>query len=144
METVHRLRSLVVDLHVLGAEFARTNGLHATDVRALILLLDAQRTGQPATPTWLREQLHLNSASTTALIDRLEKAGHVRRQRDDEDRRRVLVEVTPEAMDMGEAFFGPVLTNAGTAIGAYSAKELATVEKFLADMQHALGADLRK
>jgi DNA-binding MarR family transcriptional regulator len=32
----------------------------------------------------------------TAVIDRLEHAGYARRVRDDEDRRRVKVEVTPK------------------------------------------------
>ncbi|MFD6857862.1 MarR family winged helix-turn-helix transcriptional regulator [Rhodococcus sp. NPDC060090] len=133
--TVHQLRALVVELHLLGAEFARVNGMHATDVRALICLLDADRATRPATPTWLREQLHLESASVTALIDRMEKAGHVRRRRDDRDRRRVLLEVTAAAKERGWAFFGPLLASATTALDTYSAEELITIDKFLADMR---------
>ncbi|NLV79992.1 MAG: MarR family transcriptional regulator [Rhodococcus sp.] len=138
LDTVHRLRALVVELHLLGAEFARTHGLHATDLRALICLLDAERSGREATPTWLREQLHLNSASVTALIDRMERSGHVRRQRDDRDRRRVLIHVTPEAVQLGQSFFGPVIANATTAIGTYSAGQLQTIDSFLADMHRAI------
>lgn len=138
LATVHRLRALVVELHLLGAEFARAHGLHATDVRALICLLDAARGGRDASPTWLREQLHLNSASVTALIDRMEKSGHVRRQRDNRDRRRVLIQVTPEAVQLGWSFFGPVIANVTTAIDTYSAEQLKTVDKFLADMQQAM------
>jgi DNA-binding MarR family transcriptional regulator len=37
---------------------------------------------------------HLSPAAVTAALDRLERAGYVRRVRDHEDRRRVLVEVT--------------------------------------------------
>jgi hypothetical protein len=48
--------------------------LHSTDVRALIHLLDAARAGRNATPGWLGSQLGLNSASVTALVDRLEDA----------------------------------------------------------------------
>ncbi|MFZ2527091.1 MAG: MarR family transcriptional regulator [Rhodococcus sp. (in: high G+C Gram-positive bacteria)] len=138
MDTVHRLRALVVEMHLLGAEFARTHGLHATDLRALICLLDAQRNGLEATPTWLGEQLHLNSASVTALIDRMEKSGRVRRQRDLRDRRRVLIQVTPDAVQLGWSFFGPVIANATTAIGKYSAGQLRTIDGFLADMQRAI------
>lgn len=135
LSAVHRLRALVVDLHLLGAEFARVNGLHPTDVRALICLLDAGRSGQVATPTWLREQLHLNSASVTALIDRMEKAGHVRRTRDGQDRRRVLLEVTPAAMELGWSFFGPLMSNATAALDSYSPDELKAVDRFLSDMR---------
>lgn len=140
LETVHRLRALVVDLHLLGAEFARTHGLHATDLRALICLLDAERNNFEATPTWLREQLHLNSASVTALIDRMERSGHVRRQRDDRDRRKVLIHVTPEAVQLGQSFFGPVIANATTAIGTYSAEQLQTIGSFLADIHQAISS----
>ncbi|NLE82026.1 MAG: MarR family transcriptional regulator [Rhodococcus sp.] len=140
LDTVHRLRALVVELHLLGADFARMHGLHATDLRALICLLDAERNGREATPTWLREQLHLNSASVTALIDRMEKSGHVRRQRDHQDRRRVLIHVTPEAVQLGQSFFGPAIANATNAIGAYSAVQVQTIARFLADMQQSIDA----
>ncbi|WP_226435538.1 MarR family transcriptional regulator [Rhodococcus yananensis] len=138
LDTVHRLRALVVELHLLGADFARKHGLHATDLRALICLLDAERNDREATPTWLREQLHLNSASVTALIDRMEKSGHVRRRRDHRDRRRVLIHVTPEAVQLGQSFFGPAIANATNAIGTYNAGQIQTIASFLADMQQAI------
>lgn len=40
----------------------------------------------------------LTSGSASRLVDRLEKAGYVTRQRDEQDRRRVLVEPVPAAM----------------------------------------------
>jgi DNA-binding MarR family transcriptional regulator len=42
----------------------------------------------------------------TALLDRLEKKGLVRRTRDTEDRRRVLVEVTPELRERAAELYG--------------------------------------
>ena len=44
----------------------------------------------------------------TAALDRLERAGHVRRVRGTSDRRQVLVEVTPRARDQTEAIWGPI------------------------------------
>ncbi|MFE3292990.1 MarR family winged helix-turn-helix transcriptional regulator [Rhodococcus sp. NPDC059234] len=137
-DVVHRLRALTVDLHLLGAEFARAHDLHPTDIRALICLLDAERRDHPATPGLLRRELRLNSASVTAVIDRLERAGHVRRQRDPGDRRRVLIEVTPTAVELGQAFFGPVIARATTAVDGYSTHEVRTVLRFLTDMQRAV------
>ena len=52
--------------------------------------------------------LGLNSAGTTAVVDRLERLGHARRVRDARDRRRVLVEVEKRAVELGQAFFGPL------------------------------------
>src|ERR1051326_8749948 len=90
MAVVHQLRAVTVELNLMAAEFAGANGLHVTDLRALIELLDAERDGVVAAPGWLGERLRLGSPSATALVDRLERLGHVRRTRDEADRRRVL------------------------------------------------------
>jgi DNA-binding MarR family transcriptional regulator len=42
----------------------------------------------------------------TAVIDRLEHAGYARRVRDDEDRRRVKVEVTPKLEQKAGSMYG--------------------------------------
>src|SRR5689334_20829226 len=79
MAVVHQLRAVTVELNLVAAEFADANGLHVTDLRAIIELLDAERDGLVATPGWLAERLRLGSASATALVDRLERLGHVQR-----------------------------------------------------------------
>jgi len=132
---VHGLRELVVQLNLLGSEFARTHGLHATDVRALIALLDASRAGTVATPGWLGQQLGLNSASTTALVDRLEKDGLVARERDAQDRRRVRLQVTESAEQLGWSFFGPLIGRAVGVLDSFSPEELATIDEFLSKMR---------
>ncbi|MFC8392883.1 MULTISPECIES: MarR family winged helix-turn-helix transcriptional regulator [unclassified Streptomyces] len=131
MGLVHSLRAVTVEFDLLGAEFAARHGLHPTDVRALIHLLDAARAGTRATPGWLGEQLRLNSSGTTALVDRLERLGWVRRSRDTADRRRVLLEVEEEATRLGWAFFGPVIGEVVTAAEGFEAGELETVRRFL-------------
>ncbi|MFC9117122.1 MarR family winged helix-turn-helix transcriptional regulator [Streptomyces sp. NPDC057092] len=131
MELVHLLRAVTVEFDLLGAEFAARHGLHPTDVRALIHLLDAARSGTRATPGWLGEQLRLNSAGTTALVDRLERLELVRRSRDTVDRRRVLLDVEEKATRLGWAFFGPVIDEVVAASDDFDAGELATVRRFL-------------
>jgi DNA-binding MarR family transcriptional regulator len=140
MQLVHLLRAVTIDLDLLGAKFASTHGLHPTDVRALIHLLDADRTGVAATPGWLGAQVGLNSASTTALIDRLERLGHVRRSRDPADRRRVLLSVDPSAIELGWTFFGPLIERLLTAMQAFTDDELDTARRFLLAMQNAVPA----
>jgi DNA-binding MarR family transcriptional regulator len=134
LQLVHLLRGLTVEFDLFAAEFANTHRLHPTDLRALIHLLDAARAGTVATPGWLGEQLGLNSASTTGLIDRLEKAGHVRRVRDTQDRRRVLLAVEEQAIALGWSFFGPLITELVTAMRSFSDAELDTVRRFLLAM----------
>lgn len=138
LQLVHQLRAISVELDLARADFARANALHDTDVRALIHLLDADRAGIPATAGWLGAQLGLTSPSTTALIDRLEGAGHVRRERSARDRRKVEIRVTAEAMALGWAFFGPLLTGMVGAMRSFGADELETVERFLRRVAEAV------
>ncbi|MGD0440148.1 MAG: MarR family transcriptional regulator [Acidimicrobiales bacterium] len=68
-------------------------GLNATDVRC-VDLLDQYGT---MTAGALAAVAGLSTGAVTFLLDRLERAGFVRRVRDDQDRRRVLVELAPLA-----------------------------------------------
>ncbi|MFI8567406.1 MarR family winged helix-turn-helix transcriptional regulator [Rhodococcus sp. NPDC078407] len=132
---VHQLRALTVDLDLLGAEFAQRHTLHPTDIRALICLLDADRAGARATPGWLGGQLGLESASITALIDRMTKRDLVRREPDPSDRRRVLLRVTSHASELGTTFFGPVIGRAVTELARFTPDQRATIDEFLTTMR---------
>ncbi|SEB66152.1 MarR family winged helix-turn-helix transcriptional regulator [Streptomyces sp. TLI_105] len=136
---VHLLRAVTVEFDVLGAEFAARHGLHPTDVRALIHLLDAERAGTRATPGWLGEQLRLNSAGTTSLVDRLERLALVSRSRDTADRRRVLLKVEEKATELGWAFFGPVIGEVVAVAEDFEAGELETVRRFLTAVLESVG-----
>ena len=138
--TVHRLRALTLLLDAAGAAFAARNGLSATDVRALVCLLDRERAGVPASPTWLAGQLRVTTASVTALLDRLERAGHVRRVPRSDDRRRVDVLVQDSAKELGWAFFGPLIDATATVLDCRSAGERAVIDAFLDDMVAAVDA----
>lgn len=71
-------------------------GMHPTDVQCLNLLTLEDG---PVTTGRIAELTGLTSGSATRLVDRLEKAGLVTRQRDEADRRRVLVAVRPETLE---------------------------------------------
>ncbi len=137
-QVVHLLRAVTLELNLLGTDFATDNGLHVTDLRAIIELLDAERDRVGATPTWLGDQLRLNSASVTALVDRLERMGHVQRRRDNADRRRVLLAVTPSAKQVGLAFFGPLIGRIITAMAEFDDDEVDTIHRFLRTMIRAI------
>lgn len=137
MEIVHLLRAVAVELGLHSARFANSNGMHPTDVRALISLLDAARAGRDMTAGRLGAELGLNSAGTTALVDRLERLGHVRRVRDQRDRRRVLVEVDERAVELGREFFGPLISRTVELLGGYDERERAAVRTFLTGVREA-------
>ena len=74
----------------------------------------------------------------TALVDRLEKVGHVRRVRDPEDRRRVVLEMSDSAMAAGAEHFGGLQRDLAAAMEGYSDDELAVVRRFLVDMTEVI------
>ncbi|MER5685649.1 MarR family transcriptional regulator [Streptomyces sp. NPDC002205] len=137
MEIVHLLRKVTVEFGLRQAEFASRHGMHPTDVRALICLLDAERAGTDATAGWLGAQLGLNSAGTTAVIDRLERLGHLTRTRDPRDRRRVLLTVDPRAVELGRSFFGPLIDNTVAVLHDFDESETAAVRRFLSAAHRA-------
>lgn len=136
--TVHRLRALTLVLEQHGGAFAAQNGLGGTDVRALVALLDMERAGVAASPTRLARELRLTTASTTVLLDRLERAGHVRRVARTDDRRRVDVAVTDAAKELGWAFFGPLIAATRGVLEERSTDERAVIDRFLDDLVAAL------
>ena len=83
-------------------------GVHSTDNECL----DFLTLNGPATAGQIADFIGLTTGAVTAMIDRLEKAGFVRREHDKADRRRVIVipdvekiaqELGPYAMPMGIA-----------------------------------------
>ena len=78
-------------------------GINRTDGRCLDVI---DREG-PVAAGRLAEASGLTTAAVTAVIDRLEKAGYARRVGDPNDRRRVLVELTPLARERAAVIWGP-------------------------------------
>lgn len=142
MEIVHLLRAVTVELGLHSARFAGSNGMHPTDVRALIALMDARRAGEEMTAGRLGTALGLNSAGTTALLDRLERAGHVRRVRGERDRRKVAVEVDERAVELGRSFFGPLIERSVELLRGYDEHQLSAIRDFLGGVREAAAADM--
>ncbi|WNV75939.1 MarR family transcriptional regulator [Geodermatophilus sp. DSM 44513] len=132
------LRRLSLDLDAVGQRFAALHGLGRTDCRALVAIMDAARRGEALTAGALGRTVDLSSASVTALVDRLERVGHVRRVRDADDRRRVTLEISPSAMAAGVEFFGGLNRDLLAAMAAHPDEELAVVHRFLTEMSDVI------
>jgi len=117
-------------------EMAERSGSHPTDLTAVSLL--ARHAGQPLTVSALGEQLNLSRAATTSLVDRLERVGHVRRVRDETDRRRIYLHTTEAADAAAEAVLKNFLDRTVAALEGYSDAELAAARRFLTDVCAAL------
>lgn len=94
--------ALTVLFHSRVAELM---GLSPTDEKCLDM---AMRAEGPITAGRIAELSGLSTGAVTGVIDRLERAGYVRRVRDPHDRRKVLVEVT--VRDEGK--FSPLFAGA--------------------------------
>lgn len=137
------LRRMNVELDQLGHQFAAQHRLHPTDMRALVAIMDAAHGGQAMTPSRLGEELQLTSPTVTALVDRLERQGHLRRVRDQRDRRRVSLEIAPQAMALGAEFFGPLNRELLAAMDTFSDGDLGVAGRFLEAMTEAIVANRR-
>jgi DNA-binding MarR family transcriptional regulator len=138
-----QLFAAAIALAQLGEDFDKLHGLQGAEGEALLLVLDASRaagldTGPdaepgavPMTPGRLGKALRLPSASVTAVIDRLERAGHVQRVRDTNDRRRVLLVPTAAARRAHDAYWSGLNEQVVTAMAAFSSDELAAIDRFL-------------
>ncbi|WP_404429243.1 MarR family transcriptional regulator [Microbacterium lacus] len=72
-------------------------GLADNEIRVMEYVISTATAGQDATPSDISRRLGISSASTTALLDRLERAGMVERASHPTDRRSILISATPEA-----------------------------------------------
>jgi DNA-binding MarR family transcriptional regulator len=137
-EIVNLLRSYSVEAQHVGHAFAQRHGLHPTDLQALIAVMHAEGRGDPLTPGRLGEAIGLSSGATTAAIDRLERAGHLRRTRESTDRRVVHLRYGAPGMALAMEFFGPLGKRTDKVMAGFSDGDLQLVHRFLRDMNEAL------
>ncbi|KAA1027043.1 MarR family transcriptional regulator [Pseudonocardia sp. EV170527-09] len=116
--------------HEFTGRQARRAGLHPTDLWALRLLDVHGSLG----PTELARRLDLRPASTTALIDRLEAAGHLERVPDPHDRRRVTVRSREESFRARLAQWEPAVRALDDVARRLSDDEGAVVERYLREV----------
>ncbi|MGW7275830.1 MarR family winged helix-turn-helix transcriptional regulator [Streptomyces sp. NPDC054864] len=131
-----QLRRMNGEINRLVHTFAAAQNLHPTDVLALAAILDADA---PLTPGRLREHLGLTSGAVTACLDRLERAGHVRRSRDTVDRRVVHLHYEADARGVARSSFRPLADATSSALDRFGEGELEVVQRFLTAMNEELG-----
>lgn len=112
---------------IVSQTVAARFGLNTTDLECLdlIQLEGSVSAGRLAAATGL------TSGATTALIDRLERAGYVERIDDPADRRRVLVRIRKGAIDDIARVYVPMQKRMFALWSRYNEAELAVIEDFL-------------
>ncbi|MBU1174515.1 MAG: MarR family transcriptional regulator [Alphaproteobacteria bacterium] len=107
--------------------FADLLGINRTDGRCLDIV---QRLGQ-ITAGELARQSGLTTGAVTAVIDRLEMAGYLRRIRDAADRRKVFVELTELAEAITDAVYRRIDEISDAGMGALAIEQLELIARFL-------------
>jgi DNA-binding MarR family transcriptional regulator len=125
-EFIAAIRASQTATELLDSAVADYLGIGRTDYRCLDIL---DQEG-PMTAGRLAERARLSPGATTALLDRLESKGLARRTRDTQDRRRVLVEVTPELRGQAAQLYGTPEEGAA-ALGGYTDAQLELLTAFL-------------
>jgi len=85
----------------------------------------------PLSPGELGSELGLSSPATTALINRLERAGHLSRERHPSDRRKVVLRTRDQGMRIALAFFLPLGQALHQVMDEFDNEELRIVLRFL-------------
>jgi DNA-binding MarR family transcriptional regulator len=130
------LRKVSAQSVLLSDTVARLVGLHSTDLECLDLLF----LSGPATAGRLAAHTGLTTGATTAVIDRLERSGYVRRTRDSHDRRLVMVEALPAGMKRIAPLYQRLADAMAQMHGDYDDRQLALVVEYMTRAVD-LGAD---
>jgi DNA-binding MarR family transcriptional regulator len=124
----HQAQLLAATVVLFEQAAADRLGLHVAHLHCANLL----RLTGPMTAGQIAELTGLTTGSVTSMVDRLERAGYVRRESDPHDRRRVVVQADAEAM---ERDIGPLYASLAEAtvqlLNGYSDEGLAFLVEHL-------------
>jgi DNA-binding MarR family transcriptional regulator len=124
------VRDYGVNLTLFRNAMSEWAGLNVTDMECLRLLFQKGI----ATPSELSKFTGLTSGATTAMLDRLEKAGLIERRPNPNDRRGSLIAPAPTSEQKAASWFTSARTAQDELISSYSESELEIIadvfEKF--------------
>lgn len=138
MNTLARLREAELLLSEASRKYMK---LSDQDMRALHYLIVAKRQGQIVTPSALAAHLRISAASTTKLLNRLERGNHIVRRLHPQDRRAFMIEITPETETSARESVGRQQARRFHAAARLTRDEREVVTRFLADMTDEISLD---
>ncbi|QZY51306.1 MULTISPECIES: MarR family winged helix-turn-helix transcriptional regulator [Microbacteriaceae] len=107
----------------------RALDLGATELRCLDWLTEGVMSSGE-----LAKAIGLRPAATTTLVDRLCRRGLVRRGPAPADRRKVLIELTPEGQEVLWRMYGPLVQDGHRLLGEFDAEQILAFERLLSAM----------
>ena len=115
----------------------RHHGLSAAGRQALAIL---EGSAEPLSPTTIAERLLVTTASTTSLLDTLERRGLLTRLPDPDDRRKLLVSLTEEGRQVVDDFLPEVVTLQTAVMAGLGEAERRRLMRSLAAIRAAISA----
>jgi DNA-binding MarR family transcriptional regulator len=131
------VRAVVQAATDADVELARRLRMRPMDYAAVGHVMTA---APPIGPLQLSHSLGISSGSATELVDRLERSGHLQRHRDEVDRRRVTLSLTPTAVDRILAELRPIVAAMDAVAADLTPAEQQVVTRFLRQIASALTA----
>jgi len=123
---VLEIRKFIASSIFFNAQAAEKVGLGLTDMQMLHIL---QLYG-PATPSQLAAATHLSSGGVTVALDRLEKAGFIRREPNPADRRSLLIHLLPARLAKLAAMYEGVEATTRQQLATLAPRDLEAVVRF--------------
>jgi DNA-binding MarR family transcriptional regulator len=117
----------IANVVVFNAQVAEQLGLGVSDMQFMTYLMQ----DGPLSPGRLAELSGLKSGSVTGVIDRLERAGYVHRERDESDRRKVRVVLDAERLQSTESPYAGQAAHLRRVLEAFAGDELEVIARFL-------------
>jgi len=118
------------------ATVARRHGLSHAALNALAVI---EGSGAPMAVGAVGSAMHITSGTMTSVLDTLERNGFVQRLTDPDDRRRVLVDVTPVAQAVLDLVLPEVVRTATAVLAGVEDAELHQFLATLARIRLAIG-----
>ena len=102
------------------------------------ILAVVEGAGRPLEPSVIAERLLVTTGSMTSLLDNLEKRGLIRRQPHPEDRRKLLIDITPAAQTIVDALLPSLHARERDVMAAaLSPSEQRSLLRFITKLQRA-------
>lgn len=133
-ELLRALQGEIAAVLSFTAAVARRRGLEVSEIAALEHL---QGAGE-LTPGQLAARLSMTSGAVTALVDRLERIGHVQRSPNPRDRRSSILRVTPAGAEDAVRYLAPLAEEITQIATGLSDEERDTAGKFLEQLTAAI------
>jgi DNA-binding MarR family transcriptional regulator len=146
------LRELTSESDWMARSFARHNDLSANEFRALLFVIIAETAGVQMTAGDLRRKMGLSGAAITYLVERMAENGHLRREVDPTDRRKVILRHGDHGLEVAREFFAGLSGHSHTALADLPDEDLRAahrtfdalvraMKRFRSDMPYSIGPD---